>query len=188
MQSTLNKPSDYYLKVVEVLKQRVKGVPVHEYSLYGEYQVSGLECHVAIDEYGELSKANDGRIKQPVRVKVYCLVSKAHSDEESRNADLLAQDLASAVGRIAFNNNFGLGKTVGFPEKIVSQQGMFKSGSDGYECWETEWWQNIYLGELPEEDPKVLGIFLAINPKHPEKPDEYKEFENARFNPADSSS
>ncbi|HCH5255487.1 hypothetical protein G5C64_23150 [Vibrio diabolicus] len=188
MQSTLNKPSDYYMEVVEVLKQRVKGVPVYEYALYGEYQVKGLECHVAIDEYGALSKANDGRIKQPVRVKVYCLVSRAYSDTENRNADLIAQDLASAVGRIAFNNNFGLGKTVSFPEKIVSQQGMFKSGTDGYECWETEWWQNIYLGDLPEEDPKVLGIFLAINPTHPEKPDEYKELENASFNPANRSS
>lgn len=179
MQSTLNKPSDYYKKVVEVLKQRVKGAPVCEYALYGEYKVTGLECHVAIDEYGELSKANDGRIKQPVRVKVYCLVSKADSDGEMRNANLIAQDLASAVGRIAFNNNFTLGKTVGFPEKIISLPGLFKSGVDGYECWETEWWQNVFLGELAEEDPKVLDILLAVNPEHPEKPEEYKELEGA---------
>ncbi len=183
MPSTLNKPSDYYSEVVSTLKRRVKGAAVHSYALYGEYKVEGLECHVVIDEYGELGQHQDKRLKQPVRVKVLCLVSKAYSDTETRNADLIAQDLASAVGRIVFNNNFGLQGAVSFPKKIVSQQGLFRSGDDGYECWETEWWQDIYLGEVPE-DTKLTGVFFAVNPKDPSKPDEYKELENAQSDTA----
>ncbi|SDI12479.1 hypothetical protein SAMN04488136_1743 [Vibrio xiamenensis] len=187
MQSTLNKPSDYYQAMVTTLKDSIRKATVVPYKLYGEYQVKGVECHVAIDEYGKLQAHNDGRIKQPVRVKVYCMVSKAESDAEFRNSDLIAQDLASAVGRIAFNNNFGLNGAVSLPSNVVSQQGLFKSGADGYDCWETEWWQDLFLGELADEGADFSGLFLAINPEHPELADEYEDITDAITNSADSS-
>lgn len=182
MQSTLNKPSDFYFSVVAELKSRIKGAEVCEYAMHGDYKVKGLECHVKIDEYGELKQANDQRLTQPVKIVVFCFVSKAINDDEKRSAELIAQDLSSAVGRIAFNNNFGLGKTVGFPKKIISQEGMFKSGADAYECWETEWWQDLKLGTPPADEPLVMNVLLAVNPELANKNDEYVSIEKAISN------
>ncbi|HFQ5115488.1 hypothetical protein KW419_16130 [Vibrio fluvialis] len=186
MPSTLNKPSDFYEKVVAELDQKVKGATVTEYALYGEHEVSGLECHVSVDEYGLLSQHQDGRIKQPVRMRVFCLVSRAVGEEYGRHADLVAQDLASAVGRIVFNNHFSLGGAVSKPSEIQSLRGLFRSGQNGYECWETEWWQTLHLGELPEEEPVLSGLYVAINPQHPEKKDEYQEWPHAELDRPDS--
>lgn len=184
MNSALTKPSDFHQQVMESLKQQMKGITVQEYAPHAEPQISGIACHIAIDEYGTLTQHNDGRIKQPVRVSVRCFISHSYKDKHNRSPMLIAQDIASAVGRIVFNNHFGMQNRVSLPNNIISQVGPYKAGKNGYTCWETNWWQTLYLGELTKDEPKLLSLFMAVNPKQPKQKTEYKELVHAGDHPA----
>lgn len=184
MNSALTQPSDFHRHVMESLNQQMNGINVQEYTPHTEPNITNIACYLAIDEYGELTQHNDGRINQPVRITARCFVSHTYQDQHNRSPSLTAQDIATTVGRIVFHNHFGMAKRVSLPSRISSQAGEHKAGKNGYTCWETHWWQTLYLGELTPASPAVRGVFTAVNPTQPKQKTEYKELVHAGDHPA----
>lgn len=182
MQSTLRVPSDYYRTVLESLTSTFKKATVKGYAAFGESEINGIEVHLGITDFGEIKKHNDGRKKRPIQITAFCFVSKSITDSQ-----LLAQDLANDVAVIVDNNEFGQSGISGFPQKIETHEGLFKTGKKGYACWETEWWQTIYLGDKPEADPLISELYLAINPQNLADKNEYKKVEDEIINTGDYS-
>jgi hypothetical protein len=170
---TVNKPSDFYLKVVEGLKSGlVEELDVQRYAKFGTEEVKGVQVYVEFSDFKGTARSPDGRKGKKFEIHAHCVVSRAEED-----ADLLALDLSSAIHDIVENNHWSLKQSVDTPQNLSAGEGLSGLGEKGFEGWDVSWHQTIYIGETELIEEVGKAIRFTFNPTDENDFSEYEPLE-----------
>lgn len=165
----LDKPSDLFDAIRDVLIDRLRGVQVDNYDEFGSLE-TGLgeidgEVLIEFERSTPTDRWPDGRYGYEYSITLHCVVGR-----HRHRAALDAVNLSAAVQRVATDALWGLPfDQIKRPEQLRAEASFFKEGSNGYDAWGVSFNQRISLGpSLAEEDPITTAMpgiaWLSRNP------------------------
>lgn len=137
----LDKPSDVFFGVAEVINAAGFGVTVSNYDDF-ESMVGDAEVLIEIERTSPGEMNHDGRAVHVLTMTIHAVISRAR-----KFSSLEAANLATAIERLATHNRWGFpGAQCDFPEELRSGPSIFQRGASGYDAWGCTFKQKIALG------------------------------------------
>ncbi len=175
MSIAIESPGQFYDQVVSDLRRRiVSGVVIVEYDDIWKTEVTEPAIVLQLEDAHPGSRQATGRYTHRHIITAHCLIPVSEP-----KATLVATDLASEVERIIDLNRWGIDpKCIGAPEIQVNGDTSYLFGFDGVVARGVQWIQPLYLGQDYFADDEVRSsVWLAVNPKDPDNPEEYHQIE-----------
>jgi len=175
MSVVIDTPGQFYEQVVGELKSKlVDSLQFIEYAKIWGTEVTGPSVVIQFEDAHPGTRQATGRYTHRYIITAHCLVPTS-----TEKALLQAVDLTAEIERLIDLNRWGIDpKCIGAPEIQVNGDTSYLFGFDGVVARGVQWIQPLYLGQDYFADDEVRSsVWLAVNPKDPDNPEEYHQIE-----------